>query len=331
MNMAFGRHSFLFCLVFLLLLSSCATLPVHPPKGAAVAYTVAPGDDLLSRHAPVFIIENPASSYNRIGTPAASLAATEKERVFVDSGKPTIYTRMQRSDTETDSYTHLYCRVHFEKVPVKIVPFHIGAGNNVGLIVVVSLNGEGVPILYTTVHTCGCYLAFIPTTGLSREAYPENWIKTRRSVYSESLPGLLDFGNGRPDRPNTLVLIRDGSHRVKDIWLADRELLGQYRLVEAELKEVDTLESLPLKGGEGITSFFESTGSRKGYVKASYKLFERLFMSWWALDWRVGEDKKLGRDKSDGPVFYTSLKPWNRESSDMRDFSSFLKFWGWRL
>ena len=29
--------------------------------------------------------------------------------------------------------------------------------------------------------------------------------------------------------------------------------------------------------------------------------------------------------------FYTSLKPWNREASDMWDFATFLKFWGWRL
>ncbi len=51
-------------------------------------------------------------------------------------------------------------------------------------------------------------------------------------------------------------------------------------------------------------------------------------MSWWAFDWRVGEDKKLGMDKSDGILFYTSLKPWAREQSDIRDFPSFLKFWG---
>lgn len=54
-------------------------------------------------------------------------------------------------------------------------------------------------------------------------------------------------------------------------------------------------------------------------------------MSWWALDWRVGEDKKFGRHTSDGPVFYTSLRPWDRKRSDMRDFAGFLAYWGWRL
>ena len=28
---------------------------------------------------------------------------------------------------------------------------------------------------------------------------------------------------------------------------------------------------------------------------------------------------------------YTSLKPWNRNESDMWNFARFLEFWGWRL
>ena len=54
-------------------------------------------------------------------------------------------------------------------------------------------------------------------------------------------------------------------------------------------------------------------------------------MSWWVFDWRVGEDKKFGKDKNDGILFYTSLKPWDREKSDMRDFVTFLKYWKWNL
>ena len=54
-------------------------------------------------------------------------------------------------------------------------------------------------------------------------------------------------------------------------------------------------------------------------------------ISWWALDWRVGEDKAYGDKNETGAVFYTSLKPWNRQASDMWPFGDFLAFWGWGL
>jgi hypothetical protein len=117
---------------------------------------------------------------------------------------------------------------------------------------------------------------------------------------------------------------------VKDIWLSDPSPLEKYNIVEADIKPLTSLETLPLNGHE-TTSFYETSGARKGYVKGSFKTRERLLISWWAFDWRVGEDKKLGKDKNDGIVFYTSLKPWNRERSDMRTFVNFLKFWKWKL
>ena len=50
-----------------------------------------------------------------------------------------------------------------------------------------------------------------------------------------------------------------------------------------------------------------------------------------AFDWRVGEDKKLGKNRDDAILFYTSLAPWKKDASDMRDFGTFLKLWGWNL
>lgn len=78
-------------------------------------------------------------------------------------------------------------------------------------------------------------------------------------------------------------------------------------------------------------SFFETEGSRKGYVKDNTKLLERFLISWWAFDFQVGEDKAYStHDKSD-TVFNTSLKFWARKASDLKDFPKFLDYWGWRL
>ena len=97
-----------------------------------------------------------------------------------------------------------------------------------------------------------------------------------------------------------------------------------------EEQALEALKALPLANGR-TTSFYETAGSRQGYVKGSYKVRERWLMSWWAFDWRVGEDKVFSPDRSDGINFYTSLKPWARDASDMRDFASFLQYWGWKL
>ena len=83
--------------------------------------------------------------------------------------------------------------------------------------------------------------------------------------------------------------------------------------------------------GDGVTSFYHQSGPQKGYVKNSIKIWERLWMSWWVLDLRVGSDKLLGDPAETGTVFYTSLKPWRRDESNLWHFERFLNYWGWRL
>jgi len=127
-----------------------------------------------------------------------------------------------------------------------------------------------------------------------------------------------------------LVVLADISHRVKDFRLIGPGESGHYRQKRAGIMPLDQLERLLLPSGR-VVSFYETDGPRKGYVKGSHRIWERLLISWWALDWRVGEDKKLGQKSDDSPLFYTSLKPWARQDSDMRDFTAFLTYWGWRL
>jgi hypothetical protein len=54
-------------------------------------------------------------------------------------------------------------------------------------------------------------------------------------------------------------------------------------------------------------------------------------MSWWTLDWRIGEDKAYEPDDPGSITFYTSVKFWARNKSDMRNFPQFLRYWGWNL
>jgi hypothetical protein len=91
----------------------------------------------------------------------------------------------------------------------------------------------------------------------------------------------------------------------------------------------ETLERLSL--GDATTSFYHQEGILKGHVKGSVKVWESLLLSWVSLDLFVGTDKIYGDRYVTGNAFYTSIKPWNRTTSDMGDFERFLTFWGWKL
>lgn len=316
--------------LLLIVLASCTTLPKHPPEDNRVAFTVRGDETLLSRHAPVFVIENPGASHNLIGTPSAKLTSGDKEIVYTDPSMATVYTEKRLFSTPKGSYTNLIYRLHFESIPGGLLPYYLGKGKNVGLIVVVTLNEANAPVLYTTVHTCGCYLAFVPTSNLPTDSFPDGWKRTRQTVHAENLPGYLAHNAPSLHQGKTMILLRDDTHRVKDIWRVPTDTLLNYRRIHAKAQPLSSLESLPLEQG-GPTSFYETSGPRTGYVKGSQKFRERLFMSWWAFDWRIGEDKKFGVNKEDGIQFYTSLKPWARDASDMRDFPTFLHHWGWNL
>lgn len=320
------RPTFLLSLFLLIWLFSCTTFPKHQPVHTLLAYTIEKDKILLNRYFPVFITENYKKEYNLIGTPSAIITKDMKEEIYVNPEKATVYTEKRSFKTLESTYTNLIYRIHFNKIP----GFHLGKGENVGLIVIITLNRHNDPILYTTVHTCGCYLAFIPTSYMPADGFPDDWKSGRQSVHSENLPTILNYNGFAPDHIKTMILLRDGSHRVKDIWLSTVDSLKKYRTIDAKLQPLDALEKLPLKDGS-TTSFYEISGRREGYVKGSHKLWERLLMSWWTFDWRIGEDKKFGKDINDGILFYTSLKPWDKEKSDMRNFVTFLEYWKWNL
>ena len=109
------------------------------------------------------------------------------------------------------------------------------------------------------------------------------------------------------------------------------EIVSAYHTNPVSVQPVSVLDALPLPENGQRVSMFESEGSRRDYVRNSYKPFEFLFMSWWSLDPRVGNDKRYGKPGGRSPAFYTSLKPWARQDSDMREFNAFLRYWGWQL
>ncbi len=322
----YGLHLLLFSI--LLILSSCASRYELPPDNEMLAYSVE-GEDLLQIMAPVFVISNPEIDYNRIGSPQLAMHDNAVTQIVINPDHATIYAERRTWQSASNSYTNLIYRVHFQQIPFKLIPFHLGAGKNIGLFVILTLNSDKEPLLITTLHTCGCYLSFTPTSFLASRHYPDNWRTSKQSVYGEFLPGILNFTESAKLQ-KLHVTLRGETHRVRDLHIFSDANTVNYQDKKAVLRPLNSLNKLETEGLPDA-SFFETAGARKDYVVGSQKIWERLFISWWALDWRVGEDKRLGYDREDGTVFYTSLKPWARHDSDLRDFNSFLKYWGWNL
>ncbi len=300
-----------------MLTGGCAT--VTPPGPPLAVLPPAGENNVFSRHMPVLVIHEPESEWNRVGAVEAA-----DGKITINPDRPAVYVREEEFSTSRGRYRNLVYRFHFRKVPFSLVPFHLTAGNNVGLFVIITLDSHGRPILCTTVHTCGCYLAFLPLSGIPAGMLPRGWPEKEQKVLGERLPAMLNL----PPDGRIALHIRPATHRVMDsTTFAGR---APWPAQPAEIIPMTTLDALPGKNGEKI-SFFVKNGLRRGHVRGSRKPFEMLLMGWWALDPFVGEDKNLGPVEQTGTRFYTSLKFWARNSSNMADFARFLRYWGWRL
>lgn len=321
----------LFALSFLIL--GCAHHKKIPAETSLTVYSAQDqSDSLLMRYAPLFLAYDFEKSYNRIGKPEAEKNNDGKIHISINPEKPVIYTLEQTFSTSRASYTNLIYRVHFPKVPFSLIPFNLTMGKNVGLMVIVTLDHQQNPVLVSTVHTCGCYLAIIPTTYLSENAIPECRKEKEGllDVFGEVLPPILDFKD--TSNPRLLVHLRPEVHRVMNLEIVDDQKIenfSNFSIISVPLSPMEKLEELAVNGDN--VSFYYESGLLKGHVIGSVKPWETMFLSLISFDLFVGADKAYDDPQKTGNPFYTSIKPWNRHKSNMWNFADFLGFWGWEL
>ena len=315
-----------------LLCQGCAHHFALPENQQHAVYLLkSQADSQLLRSAPAWLTYGFADRYNRIGAPTARGSTSDSEKVWVDTEQPVVYTMQRPFATAGASYTNYIYRIHFPRVPYRVIPFNLTAGDHPGLLVVITVNKQNQPVLITSVGTCGCYKAFVPTDYLPDHSLPADWQSAeKQDIYGEHLPARLMYKNVQD--PVLLIHLRPGVHRVMDLEVVPAEQLGneRYMTIPMTAAPMDALLHLPTDDGAG-TSFYFLDGWRKGYVKGSIKPFEMVFMSLISLDLFVGSDKVYSDPAEWENRFYTSLKPWRRDDSDMWDFARFLKYWGWRL
>ena len=293
-------------------------------------YVLTDGEDaLLTRFAPIILVEDYENTYNRVGMPSARLDSHGDEEVYVDPAKPVYYTRIIEWDGEHGHYRNLIYRMHFEKSKSNGKSTDGGAGDNVGLMIFVTIDENDRPVFVNAVHTCGCFHALFPTTLTPKDEYPKDWKDEEHDVWGENLPARLNYpadfgGDVRP-----VFFLRDGSHRVADAQVASiASVREHYDLLDAAIKPVDALRHLPL--GDGETSFFYEEGKNKGLVKGAYKRKESLLLGLVTGDGRVGQDRMYGGEDEVPRGFYTTINPLKKDDSDMWDYAQFLEEDGWR-
>lgn len=325
------RPYILFVFIILLSVTGCVHKTIIGTPADSVLYSKPDNSGQKSNlFTPHILVHGYSNIHNRIGRPSARFNKWGEEEIYIDTNYPTLYHGIDTFTTERDEYTNHIYRVNFPKTPFSLIPFYLTSGNNPGLLVITTYNSDHNPVLITTVHTCGCYLAIIPTNFLPKESLPLKWKnEDHLKIYGEQLPSLIDFTT--VSEPSLVFEIRPETHRFMNIELINKyESNQRYGNVQPMLyAELDSLEKIPLRAEE--TSFFVQNGILEGHVKDSIKPWESTLLSLISLDLFVGSDKKYDYHFKTKNNFYTSLKPWNRVSSDMRNFKRFLRFWGWRL
>ncbi len=324
------NHSFrLFALLIVigLLITGCAGRSNLPPQEQHI--TVVPQateESPVAVLAPAFLLQGTQHPYNRIGQVVAS-SRGDRETISINTESPVVYAESRPFSTEKGVYTNLIYRIHFSELPYSLIPFHLGAGRHVGLLIILTLDARQRVLLVTTANTCGCYALTIPTATLPPSSYPEAWPMTPIPLYGERLPARLPA----IETDDVLqAVIRADVHRIMDLQVVARASLVDETGVPATMLPLDILDRLPLDDG-GTTSLYYKSWPLSGHVKGAIKPWESLLLSLVSLDFFVGMDKEYGDTGKSGNPFYTSLKPWNRSASDMNDFPAYLRFNGWKL
>jgi hypothetical protein len=116
---------------------------------------------LFTAFAPILAIAT-QSDADRIGAPVRSTG----DRLVLDIDRPTVYARLAHARYRGHILLQLVYTAWFPERP----PTHaldILSGRLDGIILRVTLDPQGRPVLYDTIHPCGCYHQFHPLPGVT--------------------------------------------------------------------------------------------------------------------------------------------------------------------
>ena len=181
-------------------------------------------------NAPVFELPTGAG-FDRIGAMTLVPGGTPR----VDILRPQVYRRIAFAQLAGQTLVQLVYLAWFPERP-SAGSFDLLAGQLDGFVWRVTLDNHGQPLLYDTIHACGCYHLFFPTRALRARPAPEPGIEW---VF---IPGEAP----EPGAGERMVLrLVSGSHYLTALSTA-RDAVGEPYEHRAE----SVLRSLPWPGAE---------------------------------------------------------------------------------
>ena len=190
-------------------------------------YSPAAREALFRRYAPAWEVQTEAE-YDRIGMPVW----TSKDELNIDTGRPLTYTLLSFTRVGKEILTQLNYIIWFPSRP-KVNSFDIYGGDLDGVNYRVTLDTTGEPLLYETIHNCGCYYG----------AYPTRRLKARESIDYAEPPLIFKAPELTPSKELVTVAMESQTHYVQHLYPLARQSHPQ--MVVYSLADYCELRSLP--------------------------------------------------------------------------------------
>lgn len=134
---------------------------------------------LFAAYAPVFEVET-SGAYDRPG--ALRWAADGSPEL--DLGRPSVYRRLAHTLVDGQPLVQLVYTLWFPERP-RDGALDMLAGRLDGIVLRVTLAPDGEPLVYDSIHPCGCYHMFFPTARVEARAAPQpgdEWMFAPRTL-----------------------------------------------------------------------------------------------------------------------------------------------------
>ncbi len=225
-----------------------------PPDAGAGASAQSDATRLLAKYAPIFEVET-RGAYDRAGR---LRWAEGSEFPVVDAADPVVYTLITHTLYRGRELTQLVYTLWFPERPPQVAG-DLLAGRLDGLSWRVTLAPDGAPLIYDSIHPCGCYHEFFPTLRARPRPAPDDLQEW--AFVPQAAPKLA---------PQERIQIRlaSGTHYIERVSAA-RAVDGAERY---RFAPYDELRSLPLPAG-GFRSAFGPDGLIAGTERAERFFF----------------------------------------------------------
>jgi hypothetical protein len=184
-------------------------------------------ETLFQMYAPVWEVQH-QGYYDRIGAPVWS----GRNILDVDTTTPVTYTLISFTRFGNDIFTQLNYIIWFPARP-KQGMLDIYGGILDGVNYRVTLNHKGDPILYETMHNCGCYY----------KAYPTDRLQARANIDYAEPPLILESPAVNHSKDMMTVAMDSRTHYVQHLYPLSRALKKKSQVYS--LVDYGQLRSLP--------------------------------------------------------------------------------------